>query len=769
MPKVSPIQSDFSGGEFAPSSQGRVNLDRYATALDTCENYIPILQGALTRRPGTMYVAEVKTSSKATRLIRFEFSITQAYMLEFGDQYIRFYRDYGQITTTGSTPYEISSPYLEADLFQLKFTQSADVLYIVHPDYAPRSLSRTGHTSWTLSTISFTDGPYLPINATTTTLDPSATSGTGVTVVASAVTGINGGQGFLSSDVGRKIRLREQSGDQWGWATITGYTSTTQVTVTINAALGDANATAFWRLGVWSDTTGYPSCTTFHEDRLVFGGVPDFPQRVDMSELSIYESFKPSALDDGAVVDTDAVSFTLNANDVNAVRWFISDEKGLIAGSVGGEWIIRPSSQSEAITPSNVTAKRSTTYGSADIQALQVGKSGIFVQRSGRKLREITYFFDVDGFRAVDLTVLADHVTESGIVEFAQQKEPHPLVWAVREDGQLACMTYERDIDSFKAGWHRHIIGGESDAAGSAAVVESIAVIPSPDGVRDDLWMIVRRRIDGATKRYVEYMTPFFDDTVEQKDAFFVDSGLTYDDPKTITGATKADPCVLTVATHGFSNGDKVLISGVLGMSELNTNSYYVANQMTNSFELVDEDGNNIDSTGFTTYVSGGEVRKYVSTISGLNHLEGQTVDVLADGAVRPSEVVSSGAITLDRPGTTIQIGLGYESKGKMLRLNAGAADGTAMGKTKRIHYTAFMMHRSLGLKIGFSFDELDTLTFRTAADAMTRAPELFTGIRGEHVEANYDTENQICFVQDQPLPSMILAIMPHLVTQDRT
>lgn len=764
MPKVSPIQTNFSAGEFSPLLKGRVDIDRYQAGLDTCLNYMPTLQGGLVRRSGTEFIAEVKDSTKATRLLAFEFSVTQAYILEFGDQYIRFYRNYGQIQSGGGA-YEISSPYLEADLFDISIAQSADVLYICHPDYEPRELTRTGHTSWTLSTTSFLDGPYLPINNTATTLTPSAASGSGVTITASSVNGINNDTGFQSTDVGRIIRMRE--GSTWGWCTITAYTSTTQVTVTVNSTLTNTNAKTFWRLGVWSDTTGYPSTVTFHEDRLSFAGVTDYPQRIDMSETGEYNSFPPSELDD-TVIDSNALSFTFNATDVNVVRWLLSDEKGLVVGTVGGEWIVRPSSTLEALTPANITAKRSTTYGSANIQAIQVGKSGLFVQRAGRKVREITYFFDVDGFRATDLTILAEHVTESGIVEMAHQKEPQPLLWCVRTDGTLAGLTYERDVDSFKAGWHRHVLGGESDAAGTQTKVESVAVIPSQDGTREDLWLVVNRYIDGATVRYIEYLTPIFDDSIEQKDAFFLDSGLTYDDPYAISAATQADPCVLTVTGHPYSDGDKILVLGVKGMTELNTESYLVANSTTNTFEITDLEGNDIDSTAFTAYVSGGFTRKYVTNISGLDHLEGQVIDILADGAVQPSKTVSSGSVSLTTSATTVHFGLGYNSDGKMLRLNAGAADGTAIGKTRRIHRVAFMFHRSLGLKIGLDFSDLDQLTFRTTADALSRAPALFTGIRSETLEADYDFENQICFRQDQPLPSMILAIAPQLHTQDR-
>ena len=753
MPKVSPIQSSFSTGEVTPLFSGRVDADRYKAALETCLNYVPTAQGGLTRRPGTYYVSEVKTSSARTRLVRFEYSTTQAYILEFGDLYIRFYKDRGQVLNAGS-PYEVVSPYTTAQLFDLKFTQSADVLYVAHPSIAPRKITRTSHTAWTVTELAYNDGPYLPVNATTTTLAPSATTGAGITISASASV-------FVSTDVGRFVRIKH--GSTWGFAIITAYSNATTVTATVSKTFGNTTSVVDWRLGLWSTTTGFPSVVVFHEDRLFFAGVTNYPQRLDGSCSGDYENFAPSATD-SVVADNNAVSYSLNSNDVNSVRWMTSDEKGLLAGTPAGEWSVKPSSQSEAITPTNISAKQTTAYGSSTVQPVQVGRSTMFVQRAGKKLREMTYFYDVDGFRAPDLTLISEHITGTGITQLAYQKEPYPIVWCVRSDGVLCAMTYERDSDSLKVGWHRHILGGVSDAAGSDAIVESAAVIPSTDGTTEDLWLIVKRYINGGTKRYVEYVTPYFSSDADTQDAFFSDCGLTYDSPKTITGATKASPCVITAASHGFSNGDVVQILEVAGMTELNGNTYTIANVAANTFEL-----SGTDSSAYTTYVSGGEARKLVSTVSGLTHLEGQTVSILADGAVQPSQTVASGAVSLTTtPAAVVQVGLPITARAKLLRIDAGSADGTSLGKTRRMHRAGFLLYRTLGFKFGMSFDALDEVTFRRSVDSMTRAVPLFSGVVSQELEADYDTENQICFEQTQPLPGTVLAVMPQMVTQDR-
>lgn len=683
MAKVAVIQEAFNGGEFSPLMEGRVSFDKYGSALRTCLNAIPLVQGAWTRRPGTYFVVETKNSAKQSRLVRFEFSTTQAYVLEFGDLYFRICMNHGQIVS--GTPVEVVTTYAEADLFQLKFAQSADVLYVAHPAYPPRKISRTSHTSWSITTIDFLDGPYLPTNSGATTLALSGLTGS-VTVTASAVTGINSDAGFKATDVGRLIRWKDAAGN-WTWLKITAFTDTLNVTADVKGPAASATtATVNWRLGEWSATTGYPGAVTFYEDRLCWGGSSAKPQTVNGSRSSDYENMASTEAD-GTVTDSNAIQFTLNSNNVQVIRWLIDNEKGLLSGTTGGEWIIRPSNLNEALTPTNVKAVQSTRHGSANIQVLGVAKVGLYVQKAGRKLRELAYDYYSDGFLSPDMTVLAEHVTRgatlagSGIKDLAYQQEPHTIVWAPRNDGVLLGFTYERDQKVIC--WHRHPLGGNG-------IVESVACIPAPDGTRDELWLLVRRTIGGVTKRYIEYMAKVWDKGDAQADAFFVDCGLTY---------------------------------------------------------------------------SGSPV----TTITGLGHLIGETVTILADGAAHPTRTVDgTGSITLARAASKVQVGYGYNSDGQLLRNNAGAADGTAQGKTQRTHFMTFRVVDTLGLKTGRDFDNLTPAVPRRTTDDLGAAVPLYTGDLQEQWEGDYTTDNTPCWRIDQPFPATILAIMPQQMTQDR-
>jgi hypothetical protein len=236
MPRATFYQTSFNAGEWSPLTYGRIDLPKRKAAMSSTTNYIPLLQGPQTRRPGTAFVA-VAASSTVVRLQPFQFNVFQSYVLEFTANTIRFYTNGGQLLS-GGVPYAIGTPYAAGDLAALYFTQSADVLYICHPNYPPATLSRLGATNWVLANLSMQDGPYLPVNITSTKMSCSSSvpGTTGATLTASATTGINNGAGFQASDVGRMVRLNNvatAAATQWVWMLITGVTSTTVATVTV--------------------------------------------------------------------------------------------------------------------------------------------------------------------------------------------------------------------------------------------------------------------------------------------------------------------------------------------------------------------------------------------------------------------------------------------------------------------------------------------------------------------------------------------------------
>jgi len=677
MARVAVQLTNFTGGELSPRLDGRNDLQKYPTGCKTLENMIVYPHGSAARRSGTQFVAEVKDSTKKTRLIAFEFSTVQTYILEFGNQYIRFYKDNGQILSGGSA-YEISSPYLEAELFDIKFAQSADVMYICHPNHPVKKLARTGHTNWTLIDDVISNGPFMDHNIETTTLNPSHKSvGQTTTVTASSTTGINSNQGFLSTDVGRLIHIQD------GHLKITSVTSTTVVVGTVIVDLGiSSSTTTDFALGAFSDTTGYPSCVTFFEQRLVFAATLSQPQTIFFSKSGDYENFDDNY--HGTVADDDAIIYTIASNQVNAIR-FMTATRTLIIGTAGGEFAVTGGATSSgvAITPTNIAINKQSNHGAANVDGISVGNATLFLQRAKRKIRELAYNFDVDGYVAPDLTILSEHITESGITQMAYQEEPNSIVWCVRTDGELLGLTYQREQQVIA--WHRHIFGGAFSSGN--AVCESVEVLPTDDS-EYQIWVIVKRTINGVTKRYIEYLHNLDFDETDDTSFNFLDSQLEYD----------GSPA---------------------------------------------------------------------TTISGLDHLEGETVSVLADGATHPDKTVSSGSITLDRSASKVKVGLSYTSLLQTMRIDAGSQNGTSQSKTKRIYEITARLYESIGVEIGPDLNNMERIPFRSSANAMDSGINVFTGDKEIEFRGNYETDGFIFVRQTQPLPLTILSLYPKLQTND--
>ena len=736
MARVAAQLTNFTAGELSPRLDGRNDLSKYPAGCKTLENIVIYPHGAAARRPGTQFIAEVKTSSAKTRLIPFEFSTTQTYILEFGNQYMRVYKDKGQVLSSG-VAFEISTPYLTAELFDIKFAQSADVMYITHPSHATRKLSRTGHTSWTLTTVDFTNGPYLDTNTSTTTITASAsTVGTGRTFTASAST-------FVSTDVGRLIRFRD------GHAKVTGFTSATVVTVEILVDTGSASASTDWSLGAFSDTTGHPSCVTFFEQRLVFAATLNNPQTIYFSKSGDYENMDANI--GGTVADDDAIVYTIASNQVNAIR-FLSPTRTLIIGTAGGEFAVYGGGDNDAITPTNIIIKKQSNYGGANVDAVPVANATLFLQRAKRKIRELAYNFDVDGYVAPDLTILAEHITQGGITQMAYQEEPLSIIYAVREDGELVAVTYQRDQQV--VAWHRHIFGG-SFGTGNA-VCESVAVIPT-DLDEYEVYVIIKRTINGATKRYVEVLNTFDFTETDNTSFNYLDSQLNYDGVSTTLNgdiSNSATTITLTDASS-FNSAGKIKIN-----KEIIKYTGKSSNDLTGCTR-----GENL--TTAAAHTSGDTVDQVVETLSGLSHLEGQTVSILADGATHPTKTVSSGAISLDRAAKKVKVGLAYTSLLQTMRIDAGSQNGTSQGKTKRIYEITLRLFETVGVEVGPDLNHMERIPFRSSANPMNEGIAPFTGDKEVEFRGNYDTDGFIVIRQTQPLPLTVLSVYPRLVTND--
>ena len=848
MPISQPLKPAWNAGELSPRLGARTDFDKYKHGAEILENMIPLSEGGAMRRPGSRYVAEVKDSTAKTRLKRFKFSTTQAYQIEMGDNYLRFFRDQGRITagdtdaavsnglftdgssgwndestngtlawsssdgslaftltsssdtvkaeqsinvssslvgnehiikfrligqsgdkfnfqlgtsssnadlvsaidksvgyhaipfTPNSTEFhpqfsytgdwreiavpstwglsvtarlddvsiitndilELDTPWGSSQIYNVEGPQSADVLYMFNNNTKTHKLERRGHTNWSLVQVDWIDGPYRDVNLTDTTLSTNSTDGRAVTVTASGTEGINDDGGFGSSDVGRHLRISTSSSqtDDWGWGVIIGSTSTTTVTVDVKREYPSTVATPNWMIGAWSDETGWPGVSTFHQQRLVTARTTDEPQSKWYSQTGDFENMAPDSMTassslgsiwDGTVEDDDGMNYTISSDDVEAIEWLTSGTR-LQIGTRNAEWEV--TSDGPVITPTDVQVLRHTQYGSARIQPVRVGPATLFLQRAKRRVRELVFSFEHDGLIAQDLTRLSPHVTVGGITEMAYQQEPDSLVWAVRDDGQLLSMTYRRDEDV--VAWSRHILGGSYDSGN--AVVESVSTIPgstasgqTQDSLdRDEVWITVKRTIDGSTKRYVEFFERDYEAGDSQEDSYYADSLLTY------------------------------------------------------------------DSTAATA-------------LTGYTHINNSSAKVFANGAIHPDVSVSSsaGTISLDIASSTVQVGLGYTHRMKTFKLDHGAALGTNIGQTTRIPEVAFAFLNSLRMKVGASSSQLVSFDFREVADPMDTAVPLKTGEQVVELEGDWQLDARVYLEDDGPAPFTLIGIVPKIKTNE--
>lgn len=837
--KSSLIQYAFNGGQLGPRLQGRSDLARYQTGCNKLQNFIPTYQGPAIKRSGFRHVKPVKDSSKKTRIIPFEFSREQAYIMEIGEGYLRVYKDSGtvleaaqsftgsptaanpvvcadtshpfangdQVFITGSAmtelndryftvanqatdTYELSGengtgrttgaggtaarvyeitdgvasnslPWLEAELDAISFVQSADVVYLAHGNHPPHKISRTSDIEWTSEAIDFDWPPFREDNLDDDqTMIISQNTGSSRTITATGAGSI-----FVSAMVGSYVRIShlvEADLPKWkasvnvaggieprvgtagpgvqayyegrvytltaipaaatgneppsheksdgvikdkrcswefynrgaGYAKITavgGATCTVDVvgdfpfrvstTNPLKTAYGgtefDALTSPRWSIGAWSAEYGYPRAVSFYEDRLWFGGTSKDPQTMWASRTGDYENFEVVAGEDDS-----SLVFTLASDKINSIEW-MSGQDVLIIGTKGGEFTADAGNAEQAITPSNIRVRRRSNYGAAEnVQPVFIDSALLFVQRAKFRLHELVPSLQSGNYTAPDLTQMSYDILTPGVVQMAYQSSPLRLLWCVLSDGSLASLTYISDEEVIA--WAKHTIGGTN------ATVESIAVIPHPDGDQDQLWAITSRTVNGATVRHIEFLEKPFAENGSIPDAFFVDDGLTYSGASTVT-------------------------------------------------------------------------------ITGLYHLEGETVKVLGDGIVYPDEVVAGGSITLSTAVTKAQVGLALpDAQLQTMRLEGGNPQGTAQGKKKRITKLVIRLKDTgEGIKYGSNFTTMDEQSLRDTADLMDSFVPLFSGdTPALSMPSGWEREGRVAIAHDQPLPCTVIAIMPDMNTE---
>lgn len=786
---------------------------------------------------------KVTAGTSPVRLIPFVFTRDQSYIIELSHLAARFWNPLGGLVMNGMVPYEIVTPWFGQDLDDLHFAQSADVMTFTHDQYPPVELSRLAETNWQVKRKPFEDGPYDLISRNVTTLRPEGTGdvcvggtpgnspgstagnddvnafdgddntffeanstdavaldynfpapivicgyalmsvadtppsltdaqagkiggfsaprtwtfeaydGVGwvildqragelgwgpkerryytfknegayqnyrlnvterndsedqrqalrltqmqmlgygddagqIRITALNVTELNQGRGFLSGDEGRLMRLFTE-GARWAWVEILAVESTTSVIVAVRGGpLPNARPIAVWRMGAFGLIPGYPARVAFYQQRIAFARTSLRPQTLWLSQTGNYPNFGPTTGDDGQLLPDGGVEFSLT--ELGEIS-FLAESQELLIGTIAAARIFGSADKNAGFSATNFTNTKAQSYAFAAIQPVLAHDTAICVARNRQALREFKFNLEQGKYTAEDITVLSEHIYRRGVRQMAWAEDSNAIIWILLDDGTLAAVTYEPGQKMVAMG--RHVIGG-------GAFVESICVVPGLG--RDELWLAVRRVVDGVPRRRMERLSVDFEgDTQDESQAVYLDSARRYE------GAP-------------------------------------------------------------------------VSAISGVAHLAGIDVGMLADGAEEhrigdgfsastlapgfvPTTMRPAGdtlTIPSGKPASVVTVGVPYVSRCRTLRVSTGQ-DGTVFGRHGRIHNVIVDVMEAKGLVVKTQQGEEVELILRSFDDVMGEAPPLYTGTSPmTYVDDGWSSGGQLTIASASASPATIRAII---------
>jgi hypothetical protein len=720
MSLVPMILTNFTSGELSPRLSGRVDVAKYFNGCQTLENFLVHPHGGITRRSGMRYVADAVSHGSPSALLSFEDAQGQAWVLEFGERadgqgVLRFFYDGGRVQNAQGGTLELSTPYVASHLAELRAVQDRQELILTHPLVAPQVLSRTEGGGFALAALSLDAQPetwgqdnwpamcclhedrlvFAATKSEPFTLWFSRTSGHRDFRLCTREVPLTGWDDFEIADGSGDSRADGRAGDTFLLLGGDCFSQDSALCGDVYDEDGEATPRYYRYTGQRIITASSGSLrATFRDAPSTTAEIESVRKADGALNAGFWEEFEVGArihADPGSdPLDDDGLEITLSAQQGGRIC-FLAPRDKLWIGATCGEWTVSGSSLGAPVTPGGVKADRQGTSGAAQAAACPAGHATLYVQRSGRKVREMAYRFESDAYTSRDLTLLSAHVAAPGLTQLAFAQEPDPVLFCVRADGVLVAMTYlpDQDVCAFS----RIVTDG---------AVEAACVVSNDAEGRDELWLVVRRSVpdpadpDGQplTRRFIETLEPAFsEDAASAAEAFFLDAGLSY----------AGEP---------------------------------------------------------------------VAELTGLAHLAGRSVQVLADGAVLPERIVSaSGSITLPRPASRVHAGLGYTSTLKPMRLEFSGARGSSQTRTKRITEVSVRLHRSLGGKVGPGGEQngghLEPLLYRTSADPMDGPPALFTGDKSVRFPQGWGTDGVLTVVQDQPLPMTVLLVAPTLAINE--
>lgn len=797
------MQRSFAGGEIAPALYGRADQVKYSTGLVTCRNFFVERHGGVSNRQGSQFIAEVKDSSKRTYFLKFVFNDQQTYVIEAGDRYFRFYRNGARIVVSGvaawngATPYvvgdlvlsggvnyycvlahtnhvppnatywyaltgaifEVPTPYLAADLALLKTDQSGDVVTITHQGYIPAELRRTGHTAWTLvgvvtapaiaaptgQSVTAIGGPgalnydYVITAVMAETYEESVASGVAsalTTAAPAAATPITIEWSPVSGAVEYNVYCDRYKNGVFGF-----QGTASDVIFNDTGIIPDLSTTPPITRSLFTSTGNYPKTSSYFQQRHIYASTLLNPETAWASRSGAFKNFTISSPSQ----DDDAITFQVAGKKVNSIEHLI-ELGNLIALTGSGEWVVRGDSDG-VLRPQAINPKQQGYRGASPVSPVIAGDSILYVQALASIVRDLRFDVTIDGYTGNDVSVFAVHLFRGYQIQRMDYAEiPDSVVWSIRDDGTMLGLTYMREQQI--AGWHRH------DTDGS---YEDVCVVP--EGSEHFSYLMVKRTINGSTKRYVERVPSRFISNIIT-DARFLDSYLEYDGTNTgattmtLTGSTWTISSTLTLtASAGFFVAGDVGNVITLRIGGVSLRVEIAAYSSATVVSVRPERTVPVAFRGVAT----ANWTRCVDDLAGLGHLEGKTVSVFADGNVLPKAVVTSGAISLDRCYGIIAVGLPITADVVTLDIDTPQSD--VRGRRKEAGSAQLLVENTRGLSLGPDLDNLDEYPSDAPADYQD-IPAMLNDLLDLNITADWGDRCRIAVRQADPLPVTLLSII---------
>jgi hypothetical protein len=768
MVAVNTSYPNFSAGELSPKMRGRHDLAAYYSGMRRCENFIVDSVGPATFRPGMIY-ANTTEGNGAAFLYTFEFTDGNSFILEFTDLKLRFYRNNG-LVMDGSDPYEIETPYTVGQVFQLKFAQQENTLYIAHPSHNPQKLVYTNPTSWDLD-------DHSPVFKSLS--GPQGISA--ITKANPAVVTYTGDDSYTNGDIVRLTNIGgmvELNDEEYEIAAVNTTANTFQLVGVNSTTFATYTSGGIIRI-VESDpapfltTDNFPGAVGFYEQRLVYAGSNNSPNTMWFSKSAELDDFSV-----GTEVD-DGIQYTI-AGPAIRISWLRGTNKFLAVGTQGDVFQVTGGID-QVITPTSISIRPSNSYGVSNINPIGRGTQVFYMQNNGLTLRSFEYRLDQDSYVPVDRNIVADHITSSGVTQIVFQDGRPNIIWCAKNNGELIGMTVEDE--EAVSGWHRHSTDGD---------IISIATLPR-FGQVDQLWLCVKRNIDGMDMYSVEYLSdkPEYPERSafvtgdraaddqryrnvlfeHQKQYIHVDSSLSY------YGDLVADESITPAAVTGdsviFTTGASFFDVGMVGRQIWKKS---VDGTQTGRAEILDYISGTqvecriLEEFDSTDAIAANNWYLTAGTLSGLDHLEGKLVRICADGGQHEQLVVTGGSVTLSRQVSVVHVGIGYDGYIETNELEGGGVTGPAQTKKKSLYKIGFRFLDTLYCKYGTGYYNLVQMEFRTSAMQMDRPPLLFTGDRvetfvsdeAEGFDAGWSRSKRAIISQDQPFPCNVQLLIPY-------